>query len=115
MKCEICLQNPVRLLLKQKDRETQVCEFCAEDFAEEDLTPLKFPRNEKIARHHKFPEIKLVACKTEHRKKAILLWIPEPWIPLIDRARQSEPRNFWIREAIRDALKLAGSWPGGEE
>jgi len=111
MKCRICFQNPAKWLLRQKDREIEVCEFCAEDFPEEDLTPLESPSNKRMERHHKFPEVKLVACNKEHRMKAILLLLPEPWIPLIDRARQSEPRNLWIREAIRDALKLAGTWP----
>jgi len=46
--------------------------------------------------------------------KLIVLHVPEAWMPLIDRARKELPRNYWIRDAIRDALKEEGVWPKEE-
>jgi len=37
--------------------------------------------------------------------------LPKAWMPLIDRARGDQPRSYWIRDLIRDALKRQEAWP----
>lgn len=47
--------------------------------------------------------------------KLITLYMPEPWLELIDKARGELDRSVWLRDIIRDALRDAGIWPENEK